>query len=148
MYLVEYARLWWGWLSSVSKCKNYNFRITGCHWRRGCPKFLYISHKILYIYRQRLFHDNVFRLHEIQNVIVAKLEIEKHICQKENKTTNLTNLKFLMRTWKGKASEIKEHRIGFHGNTNLVIIKKHGRMTLGYGLFLSQNQSHSTLIES
>ena len=30
-----------------------------------------------YIYRQRLFRDNVFRLHEIQTVIVAKLEIEK-----------------------------------------------------------------------
>ena len=44
-----------------------------------------IFHIKYYIYRQRLFHDNVFRLHEIQNVIVAKLEIEKNICQKENR---------------------------------------------------------------
>ena len=65
MYLVECAWLWWGWLSSVFKCKNCNVRITGRHGRRGCPKW------------QRLFHENVFQLHEIQNVIVAKLEIEK-----------------------------------------------------------------------
>ena len=64
----------------IRKSKNYNFRIAGCHWRRGCPKFPYISHKILYIYRQRLFRNNVFRLHEIHNEIVAKLEIEKNIC--------------------------------------------------------------------
>ena len=148
MYLVEYARLWWGWLSSVSKCKNYNFRITGCHWRRGCPKFLYISHKkIIYIgsdcFMTMCSDSMKSRMWSSQNWILKKTSVKQKI-----KTTNLTNLKFFMKTWKGKASEIKEHRIGFHGNINLVIIKKHGRMTLGYGLFPSQNQSHSTLIES
>ena len=45
-----------------------------------------ILHIKYYICRQRLFQDNVFRLHEIQNVIVAKLEIEKkNICRKENR---------------------------------------------------------------
>ena len=36
-----------------------------------------IFHIKYYIYMERLFQDNVFRLHEIQNVIVAKLEIKK-----------------------------------------------------------------------
>ena len=40
---------------------------------------------IYYIYRQRLFHD-MFQLHEIQNMMVAKLE---KICQKENKDHKL-----------------------------------------------------------
>ena len=38
-----------------------------------------------YIYRQGLFQDNMFHLHEIQNEILAKLEIEKKTYQKENK---------------------------------------------------------------
>ena len=58
-----------------------------------------------------------FLLHEIKNVIVAKLEIEKKTSVKKKiETSNLTNLKFFMRTWKGKASWIKEHKIGFHGS--------------------------------
>ena len=57
-----------------------------------------------YIYRQRLFQDNVFHLHEIQNTKLAKLEIEKNICQKKIKTTNLINLKYFMKTWNDKAS--------------------------------------------
>ena len=54
-----------------------------------------IFHIKYYIYRQRLFHDNVFRLHEIQNVIVAKLEIEKNICQKENRNHKFDKFEIL-----------------------------------------------------
>ena len=54
-----------------------------------------IMHIKYYIYRQRLFHDNVFRLHEIQNVIVAKLEIEKNICQKENRNHKFDKFEIL-----------------------------------------------------
>ena len=37
-----------------------------------------IFHIRHYVYiEQRLFHDKVFQIHEIQNVIVEKLEIEK-----------------------------------------------------------------------
>ena len=63
------------------------------------------------------------RMWSSQNWKLKKTSVKKKI-----ETTNLTNLKIFMRTWKGKASEIKEHRIGFHGNINLVIIiikKKH-----------------------
>ena len=48
-----------------------------------------------YIYRQRLFQDNVFHLHEIQNTILAKLEIEKNICQKENKNYKFDKFEIL-----------------------------------------------------
>ena len=54
-----------------------------------------IFHIKYYIYRQRLFHDNVFQLHEIQNVIVAKLEIEKNICQKENRNHKFDKFEIL-----------------------------------------------------
>ena len=54
-----------------------------------------IFHIKYYIYRQRLIHDNVFRLHEIQNVIVAKLEIEKNICQKENRNHKFDKFEIL-----------------------------------------------------
>ena len=48
-----------------------------------------------FIYRQRLFQDNVFHLHEIQNTILAKLEIEKNICQKENKNYKFDKFEIL-----------------------------------------------------
>ena len=48
-----------------------------------------------YIYRQRLFQENVFHLHEIQNTIFAKLEIEKNICQKENKNYKFDKFEIL-----------------------------------------------------
>ena len=54
-----------------------------------------IFHIKYYTYRQRLFHDNVFRLHEIQNVIVAKLEIEKNICHKENRNHKFDKFEIL-----------------------------------------------------
>ena len=52
-------------------------------------------HMKYYIYRQRLFQDNVFHLHEIQNTILAKLEIEKNICQKENKNYKFDKFEIL-----------------------------------------------------
>ena len=98
-----------------------------------------IFHIKYHIYRQRLNQDNVFRLHEIQNAILAKLEIEENICQKENKTTNLINLKYFMKIGSDKVSILKinlpniesidfvftntwtrEQNIGFHGNINHV----------------------------
>ena len=42
-----------------------------------------------------ILNDNVFRLHEIQNVIVAKLEIEKNICQKENRNHKFDKFEIL-----------------------------------------------------
>ena len=44
-----------------------------------------ILHIKYYIYRQRLFHENIFQLDEIRHMLSAKLEIEKKICQKEEK---------------------------------------------------------------
>ena len=36
-----------------------------------------------YIYRQGLFQDNMFHIHEIQSEILAKLEIEKNISKRK-----------------------------------------------------------------
>ena len=95
-----------------------------------------IFHIKYYICRQRLFQDNVFHLHEIQNAILAKLEIEKKSVKKKIKTINL---KYFMKTWNYKVSILKsnlptmeglafvftntwtrEQNIGFHGNINHV----------------------------
>ena len=38
-----------------------------------------------HIYRQQLFQDNVFHLHEIQKSILAKLEIEKNMSKRKEK---------------------------------------------------------------
>ena len=49
-----------------------------------------IFHIKYHIYRQRLYQDNVFHLREIQNAILAKLEIEKKTSVKKKiKNTNL-----------------------------------------------------------
>ena len=99
-----------------------------------------IFHMEYYIYRQRLFQDNVFHLHEIQNAILAKLEIEKKSVKNKIKTTTLINLKYFMKTWNDKVLILKinlptmegidfvftntwttrEQNIGFHGNINHV----------------------------
>ena len=56
---------------------------------------LCILHIKYYIYRQRLFHDNIFQLQEIRHMLSAKLEIEKKICQKEEQNYKFENFRNL-----------------------------------------------------
>ena len=47
-----------------------------------------ILHIKYYIYKQRLFHDNTLSIREICNEIRYKLDIEKQICEKDDKQMN------------------------------------------------------------
>ena len=47
-----------------------------------------ILHVKYYIYKQRLFHDNTLSIREICNGIRYKLDIERKICENDDKQMN------------------------------------------------------------
>ena len=54
-----------------------------------------ILHIKFYIYKQRLFNDNNMCMGEIRNILACKLDIEKKICEKDNKPSNFSKYKSL-----------------------------------------------------
>ena len=54
-----------------------------------------ILHIKFYIYKHRLFNDNNMCMGEIRNILACKLDIEKKICEKDNKPSNFSKCKSL-----------------------------------------------------